>query len=48
MNIDGHDYLIGIARCCRDWSVALNVRLGRCGHCGKVPEVVPEDEDGKA
>ena len=27
--------------CCREWPLALGVRIGRCGYCGEVPKVRP-------
>jgi len=42
---DGHvtvvdGLLIARARCCRDWQVLAGVRIGHCGYCGQVPEVL--------
>ena len=30
-----------IAVCCREWEVALGVKMRRCGYCGEVP-IVPQ------
>lgn len=28
------------ARCCQDWPVSPLAKIGRCGYCGEVPEMV--------
>lgn len=37
---EGRDYVVVRARCHKDWPVAWPGKIGHCGECGQVPEVV--------
>ena len=37
--IEGERYYLAKAYCCREWSVILGVRIGRCGYCGERPVI---------
>jgi hypothetical protein len=37
---------LGKVYCCREWTVAIFARYGRCGYCGEHPTPLPpEDAD---
>lgn len=37
-------YPVATATCCREWPVALGVRMGRCKFCGEGPVIAwPQD-----
>lgn len=42
--IEGDEYPVATARCCRDWPVVLGYPIRHCRLCDQVPVIVAAEE----